>query len=159
MEGAIVVKALSANAHWRRAPTWLDTLDEEEYSDLSARKQRRYRREDDLIDEGSLDDEDGDEDDVIQFGPRYGRDRSRPTRYLRVDRDGVPTPRRRYMRDSAGRAADHGYYRPDQRGRPKRRRDGKPRVWEEDRNATRRAYREEQREWLAQRLPFEVEVI
>jgi hypothetical protein len=78
---------------------------------------------------------------------------------MRVDPDGMPVPKRRYHRDAAGRTSSHPYYKPDKSGRPKRRKDGSERSWAEDRPASRRAFQREQKEWLAERLPFEVEVI
>lgn len=155
LEGAIVVKALSTNAHWRKRPSWLDTLDEEEWANLSDRRKRRYRLEDEVVEDGFLDDEE-EHDDVV-FGPE--RRSERPRRYMRIDKDGVPVPRSSYHRDAAGRTRDHGYYTPDKNGKPKKRKDGQPRKWQEDRNASRRAFQQDQKEWLAQRLPFEVEVI
>lgn len=145
LEGAVVVKALSSDAHWRKSITWLDMIDQEEYDDLPKSKRRRYRPEDQVKD---LDDDD-DADDLS-----WTRDarRTKQARYVRVDKEGVPVPRRRYHRDARGRTRDDAYY-------TRTGRDKKPRKFEEDRSATRRAYEADQKDWLARRLPFEVEVI
>jgi len=145
LEGAVVVKALCSDAHWRKSITWLDMIDEEEYEDLPKGKRRRYKPEEEV--EG-LDDDD--EDLVFTAdGRRRSRDRQR---YVRVDKEGVAVPRRRYHRDARGRARDHAYY-------TRTGKDKQPRKFEEDRAATKRAYQSDQKEWLARRLPFEVEVI
>lgn len=148
IEGAVVVKALSTDAHWRKSPSWLDSIDEDEYMDLSDRKRRRYRPEKDVA---LTDDELDDEERGWSSDSRRSRDRQ-GGRYMRVDRDGNPVPRSAYHRDKAGRRRDHGYY----KGKNK---DGTKREWSEDRDATLRAFRRDQKEWLAQRLPFEIEVI
>jgi len=149
LEGAVVVKVLSSDAHWRKSLTWLDTLDEEEYDDLSKRKRRRYVPEADL----EMDDDESDDYEGRAWTKAGRRVRdSMPGRYVRVDQDGKPVPKSRYHRDSRNRTRHHPYYK-------RRGRDGQPRKFEEDRRATRRAYQRDQKDWLARRLPFEVEVI
>jgi hypothetical protein len=73
---------------------------------------------------------------------------------VRVDKDGVPIPRRQFHRDAAGRTRDHPYY-----SKPRKDKKGEPIKFSEDRSASRRAYTKDQQEWLARRLPFEVEII
>jgi len=145
LEGALVVKALSSDAHWRRSLTWLDMIDEEEYDELKPRRRKNYLSLDEV---DLLDDEEDDDLAWTRPGRQVGDDG--PTRYVRVDEDGIPVPKRRYHRDASGRPRDHGYYK---NGRGKR----KPFV--EDRAASRRAWQEDRKRWLAKRLPFEVELI
>lgn len=141
LEGAVVVKCLSSDAHWRQSPTWLDILDEEEYEDLPPRRKRRYRDVQDVF----LDDDEEDEELERVAWTAEGRRAARegPRRYVRIDRDGVPVPKRRYHRDAVGRG-------PGEDNKEK---------FSEDRGASRRAYQREQKEWLSRRLPFEVEII
>jgi hypothetical protein len=154
LEGAIVVKAISSDAHWRKSPSWLDVVDEEEWLDMSPRKQRRYASEDDVL----MQEEEEDENELTWSSDAARRRSERPKRYMRVDKEGTPVPKSAYHRDTKGRTKRDGYYQ-DEKGKPKKNSDGTPREWEEDRNSTLRAYRKDQKEWLAQRLPFEVEII
>lgn len=141
LEGAVVVKCLSSDAHWRQSPTWLDILDEEEYEDLSPRRKRRYRDVEDVF---LSDEEEDSELEQVAWTPEGRRAaRSGPRRYVRVDKEGVPVPKRRYHRDTTGRA-------PGEDNSEK---------FAEDRGASRKAYQKEQKEWLSRRLPFEVEII
>jgi hypothetical protein len=150
LEGAVVVKCISSDAHWRKSLTWLDMIEEEEYMDLPPRKQRRYRAEEEVE---FLDDE---EEEVERGWSRDSRkaNRDRPPRYVRVDKDGVPVPKYQYQRDSKGRTKDHPYW-----AKPRKDAEGNEITWKEDRKATLRSYRKDQRDWLARRLPFEVEII
>jgi hypothetical protein len=150
LEGAVVVKCLSSDAHWRVVPSWLDIIDEQEYGDLSPRRRRRYKPEEDVL----LSD-----DEIQEIESGWSREAGRlnrygSKRYVHVDREGVPVPKRRYHRDGRGRSRDHESYQ-----RPRKDRDGNPIKFQEDRSASRKAYQEEQRDWLAHRLPFEVEII
>jgi hypothetical protein len=140
IEGAVVVKCLSTDAHWRSSVSWLDILDEEEYMDLTPRKKRRYKE---VMEVFETDEEEDDElEAVVWTSEGRRRNREGPKRYVRVDRDGVPVPKRRYHRDAAGRGPGDS-----------------DEAFVEDREASRRAYRRDQKEWLARRLPFEVEII
>lgn len=150
IEGAVVIKCLSSDAHWRQSPTWLDLIDEEEYEDLSPRKKRRYRDEQDvLFSDGEIDEIEGGWTTEAKRENRYGA-----KRYVRVDKDGLPVPRSRYHRDGKGRGRDHPSW-----TRQRKDKDGNKAEFSEDREASRRAYQKDQREWLARRLPFEVEII
>lgn len=149
LEGAAVVKVLSSDAHWRQGPTWLDTLDQEEYDQLSPRRKRRYVPIEEAFDLG--DEEIDDPEDGLPVWTRGSKKvrqaQSDHQRFVKVDKDGVVVPRARYHRDSRNRSRhDEHYKQPD-------------RKFEEDRAATRKAYQRDQKEWLARRLPFEVEVI
>lgn len=150
IEGAVVVKCLSSDGHWRKSLTWLDLLDEEEYHDLRPRAKRHYRPE------SEIDFEDDELEDIDRGWTRGGKKQARsgPERYVRVDKDGVPVPRRQYHRDTKGRSKDDAYY-----SKPRKNKKGEPIKFSEDRKATRRAYEKDQKDWLATRLPFEVEII
>lgn len=141
IEGAVVVKCLSSDGHWRQSPSWLDILDEEEYGDLSPRRKRRYRDVEEVF---ASDEEEDDELESVAWTAEAKRlNRYGAKRFVRIDKDGIPVPKRRYHRDAVGRA-------------PGEDNDGK---FAEDRGSSRRAYQREQKEWLARRLPFEVEII
>jgi len=150
IEGAVVVKCLSSDAHWRVVPTWLDLIDQEEYDDLSSRRKRRYKPEADVV----FSDEELDDSEPGWSAEARRLNRTGPERYVRVDKEGVPVPRRRFHRDTRGRTRDHPYYQT-----PRKDSQGNPITFKEDRTASRKAYQEEQQEWLAKRLPFEVEII
>lgn len=150
IEGAVVVKCLSSDAHWRQSPTWLDVIDEEEYEELSPRKKRRFKPEEDVL----MSDDELDEIESGWTSQAKRLNRRGAKRYVHVDRDGEPVPRSRYHRDGKGRTKDHAYYQKTRKDA-----DGKELRFEEDRASSRRAYSKEQREWLARRLPFEVEII
>ena len=150
LEGAVVVKCISSDAHWRKSLTWLDLIEEEEYLDLPPRKQRRYLPEEEV----DMTDEETDEAEKGWSRDSIRQRRTRPPRYVRVDRDGIPMPKSEYLRDARGRARDDGYY-----SKPRKDKDGNEIKWKEDRSASLRAFRKDQKEWLARRLPFEVEII
>lgn len=116
LEGCCAVGAVPMPAHWRQAPTFLDSLDEKNYKRLPASKQRDYTRDDET---------DG---------------------YTRVDKDGEPLPKKRYFRDARNRPDDDEWYREPGR------------KFRENRKATRKAWEDERRHWLARRLPFVVRV-
>lgn len=67
--------------------------------------------------------------------------------YERIGPDGEPAPKKRYLRDAAGRAADDEYY------------ESSDEKFEADERQTRKAYDEERLQYLAKKLPFTVRVI
>src|SRR4051812_5970196 len=84
LEGAVVVKCLSTDAHWRVVPSWIDIIDEEEYEDLSSRRRRRYKPEEDVL----LEEDDADELEAGWSREAVRLNRGGAKRYVHVDRDG-----------------------------------------------------------------------
>ena len=116
LEGACAVGAVPMPAHWRQAPTFLDTLDDARFLKLSDKKKSDYKPTDDG--------------------------------WVRKDADDEPMPKKRYFRDSKNRAEDDDWYKEE----------NKSRKFKEDRKATRKAWEDERKHWLARRLPFVVRV-
>lgn len=67
--------------------------------------------------------------------------------YERLGEDGEPSPKKRYLRDEKGRAADDEYY------------EGSSEKFVVDDAQTRKAYTEERLQYLAKKLPFTVRII
>lgn len=131
-DGECAVIVIPSLADWQKAPDFMDSLSEEEFSKLDEETQGRYRRVNEYDDPQSLDTEDTTES----------------SNYIQVNKDGEPLPQERYLRDTSGRAQDDPYYTENSR-----------RKFKESRKHSRKAFEDEQAHWLKENLPFRISLV
>lgn len=148
LDGECAVVVAPTLASWEHSPDFMDSLSEEEFSELDSDTQERYCRADEYGDP-ILDEEE------YSMPPRGRKRKTKKlssSTYVRTNGRGEPMPNEEYLRDSENRSPDHEYYR-DALDR------GKTVKFKENRKKTEAAFEQGQKHWLSENLPFKVSVI